>query len=162
MKSTIALAALLLGSAAGYADQPCASIQVGSREEAKESAGHTFSASRTTDVTFAVLFKQGFSGDHLLDLRVFTPAGHLYQSIAVPIGDEEGSRRVDGYARPLKVKKPKPAVLSNERFSRVEVVFPVGGTSISASSLYGRWSVQAFLDGATDPCGAKTHFQIKP
>lgn len=162
MRKTLALTVLLLGATTGAAEQPCASILAGSREETKESWGHSFSASRTTDVTFAVLLKEGFSGDHLLELRLFTPSGHLYQSIDVPIGETAATRQVNGYARPLKVRKPQPTVHANGRYSRVEIPFPVGGTSISTNSLYGRWRVQAYLDGSTEPCGTPTYIQIKP
>jgi hypothetical protein len=37
---------------------------------------------------------------------------------------------------------------------------PVAGTSITMSSLYGRWTVQAFLDDHSRPCSPPRVFVI--
>jgi hypothetical protein len=43
----------------------------------------------------------------------------------------------------------------------VTALLPVAGTSITLSSLYGRWTVQAYLDGQPDPCGPAARFTIR-
>ena len=43
----------------------------------------------------------------------------------------------------------------------MSAALPVAGTSITLSSLYGRWTVQAYLDGQPEPCGPATRFTIR-
>ena len=64
---------------------------------------------------------------------------------------------VEGFPRPLPV-----AVLENHRatMDTVTVRWPVAGTPIVHSSLYGAWMVEAFLDGEVSPCGPATTFRI--
>jgi hypothetical protein len=157
--------ALVAGTALaqGNGSPPCANIQVVSHEEGSNAADR-FSATATTDLVFNVNFHQSFSGDHLLELRLFTPSGHLYQSLAVPIADASrvpGSRMVPGYPRPLKEQTPAEVTEGTTRLKRVEVRFPVGGTLISSNSLYGRWRVEAYVDGAGQPCSPPKAFVIQ-
>jgi hypothetical protein len=42
------------------------------------------------------------------------------------------------------------------------VVFPVGGTSITANSIYGTWTVVPILDNAERPCGNTLVLEITP
>ena len=43
----------------------------------------------------------------------------------------------------------------------VTATLPVAGTSITMSSLYGRWSVEPHLDGQPGPCGPAARFTIR-
>ncbi len=43
----------------------------------------------------------------------------------------------------------------------VSAALPVAGTSITLSSLYGRWTVQSYLDGQPAPCGPASRFTIR-
>jgi hypothetical protein len=45
---------------------------------------------------------------------------------------------------------------------RVVATLPVAGTSIVAASLFGRWRVDAHLDGAVDSCGTPAFFRLAP
>ena len=48
----------------------------------------------------------------------------------------------------------------NQRFYRVDVPFPVGGTLITSNGLCGKWRITAHLDGADDACGAAAQIVI--
>ena len=56
---------------------------------------------------------------------------------------------------------PKTVEVGGRKFESVDVSFPVAGSTIVTSSLYGRWKVEIFLDGAADPCGRPTFFHIR-
>jgi hypothetical protein len=70
---------------------------------------------------------------------------------------------VPGYPRPLPVQTLGSAAASRDGGSPNELVsrLPVAGTSITLSSLYGRWTVEPYLDGATGPCGPVSRFTIR-
>jgi hypothetical protein len=104
-----------------------------------------FSAAKTDDLEFLATVLPHVRGSHQLDLRIFTPRGHLYQTLAVPFAAPSGPVR--GRRMP-----PKPLVVSAR--------LPVSGTLIMTSSLYGRWRVVPHLDGASEPCGRELRFEI--
>jgi hypothetical protein len=170
--STILLAAALgalVGAKAGIAAQPCRSLVVASAEETRGAASEKFSATKTTDLTFRLFVDPALSGDHVLELKVFTPHTFLYRSIAVPIALGAAAsaaaaqeRSVDGYPRPQRVRRATRDKLAGADVQKVEVAFPVGGTDIVGNSLYGKWKVEPFLDGATDACGPAASFRITP
>lgn len=123
------------------------------------SKGRTFSATEILDLNFSVFFP-GPKKNPLpasLDVKVFTPNGHLYQDIVVPVaveGSTESTRAVRGHPFRLKVRRA-----TAERVVEVPP-FPVAGTSIVSSSLYGTWRVGAWPEGADSPC--ETRFGIRP
>ncbi len=45
---------------------------------------------------------------------------------------------------------PQEVSYLNQRFYRVDIPFPVGGTLITSNGLYGKWRITAHLDGADD------------
>jgi hypothetical protein len=61
---------------------------------------------------------------------------------------------VEGYPRPLKVQNARGQAHGPDKLL-VVAALPVGGTSITTASLYGEWQVEAYLDGAEQPCGSK-------
>ncbi|MBZ5587162.1 MAG: hypothetical protein LAO05_01225 [Acidobacteriia bacterium] len=154
--------------AASPASSPCVAIQISSAEETPRGGwGSTFSAAKTTDLTFMALFLSSASGEHLLEFRVFTPRGFLYRSMKVPavlaqVGSGTQQRKLAGYPHPVTVKAGSKVVLQGTTYWRVDVPFPVGGTDIAATSLYGTWKVQAYLNGSDQPCGPAASFGIKP
>jgi hypothetical protein len=118
--------------------------------------------------------RQDMRGDHLMELKVFTPGGFLYQAIALPFvgagapsasGAQPAappSRVVPGYPRPLEVQRLVPVRASGARGEyELHARLPVAGTSITLSSIYGTWSVQTYLDGQAAPCGPVTRFTIR-
>ncbi len=156
------LAALLvLAQAAGnrvVADAPdtsldrparseCAGLTVSSPQARSPRAAPagvpSFAATRILDLRIASRLRRLLEGKHVLQLKVYTPRGHLYQTLTTPFADREGP---DGGRGPFEVT----------------ATLPVGGTAIMSNSLYGVWRVEAFLDGDTKPCGPTANFEIKP
>jgi hypothetical protein len=132
----------------------------------------TFSSRETLDLALRPRFRRNVAGDHLLRLEVYTPGGFLYQVITVPFvgaADARGnqaappSRVVPGYPRPLEVQRLVPVRESAAGRGGYELRarLPVAGTSITLSSIYGTWSVRAFLDDRAEPCGPATRFTIR-
>jgi hypothetical protein len=122
------------------------------------SKGHAFSATEILDLKFSVFFPgpQRYPLPASLDVKVFTPTGHLYQDIVVPVaaeGSTELTRAVRGHPFGLKVRRATKRVV-------VVPPFPVAGTSIVSSSLYGKWRVVAWPEGADSPC--VTPFGLRP
>jgi hypothetical protein len=159
-----ALAASLALAPAAWAagDVTCVTVETASLPASHGAAGH-FSARAILDLTFTVLFRPDTSGDHLLELDVFTPDGHLYRSLAVPItasNRSAGSRRVPGYPRPLQEQKLARVTRGNSPFLAVDVPFPVAGTDIVAAGLYGTWRLEARLDGRRNPCANAVSFSL--
>ena len=96
-----------------------------------------FSATRILDLRIASRLRRHLPGEHALQFKVYTPRGHLYQTLTTPLTGEG-------------------------RLNEVSAILPVGGTAIMSNSLYGRWRVEAFLDGDTKPCAAAAAFEIQP
>ena len=88
------------------------------------------------------------TGHHSLEFKIYTPKGNLYQSMTLQFDADapipEGARR------------------RSRRFQDVNAVLPVAGTSIVTSSMYGTWTVEAFLDGDERRCSRPRRFLIQP
>jgi hypothetical protein len=124
--------------------------------------GHAaFQASKILDVQFEAAFVQRLAGEHLLEFKVYTPRDKLYQVLTVPFtgnGDTKKMRHVPGYPQPLREHGLRPGAGSRYR---VTAILPVAGTWIMTNSLYGRWRVEAHLDGDPLPSARET-FTINP
>lgn len=158
-----------VGRAEADAETKQASPCLGVTLSATPVSSHTetdkgFSARRVLDINFHVVLAPEPAPDSLA-LEVFTPNGHLYQRMDVPIapaGSGEATRALAGYPFPVKV-----AVVHAQRGrdgSAASVVdappFLVGGTNIVTSSLYGKWRVEAWVKDAPAACSAD--FNILP
>ena len=146
----------------------------------------SFSSRQVLDLQFRTRLRRNLEGDHLLQLKVLTPNGFLYQVITVPFVSSTPTRDpveemtslrrareaataapppryVPGFPRPLPVQRLVP--VAGDRTARIQYELdarlPVAGTSITMSSLYGRWTVQPYLDGQPGPCGPATRFTIR-
>jgi hypothetical protein len=104
-----------------------------------------YSAAKTDDLEFLATVLPHVRGSHQLELRIFTPRGHLYQTLAAPFVVP---------SRSVRERRTSPKTLV------VSARLPVSGTLIMTSSLYGRWRVVPYLDGATEPCGRELRFEI--
>jgi len=125
----------------------------------------TFSATQILDLTFTVLFPPTLEGEHVVELRVFTPDAQLYRSMAVPFarGAQAGAARaVEGYARPLPQQALRKVSRGRGVYAAASATLPVGGTDIVSSGLYGRWRVEAYLDGAEQRCAPAAPFNLRP
>ena len=150
----------------------CAAVVVSSPEAPRQRV--SFSATKILDLEFGALLRSRISGEHVLNLKVYTPKGHLYQQLDVPfrgrattgtasaeVASAPRMRRVDGYPQPLPEQELVLArTPTGQRAYRVSTRLPVAGTSIMASSLYGKWRVVPHLDGSLKACGAAAAFSI--
>ncbi len=162
-----------VGPPTGGGTQPptalCARVVLGPAKSLSADSLRTrssFSAARTTDIIFHVLF-EGMPGDeHVVTLKVYTPHGFLYRTLDVPIAPGKGNapmgtRRLTGYPYPVKVQAPHDVTVDGNHYASVDVSFPVAGSSIVTNSLYGRWRVEVYMDGAKQPCPGATTFDIR-
>jgi len=122
-----------------------------------------FSATEILDIVFEADFVVGFNGDALLELKVYTPNGHLYQVLVAPVSSEpskRGSRvRVAGFPYPLPTQIVAKTI--GELAAPVpSMSLPVAGTQIVATSLYGTWEVRPYLSGQAADCGERTFFSL--
>ena len=144
---------------------PCIAILAKSVEENGGYWATSFHASRTTDLTLGVALPSSLQGEHEVELRLYTPSGHLYQSIRVPVaapGASTGTNRtVKDYPMAVRQVVLKPVKYLGRSVYTVEVPFPVGGTLISSNSLYGKWRIEALLDSEKEPCGKPASIQIE-
>lgn len=167
----LTLSMLAIWTLAGHAHAAgCLGLAVGSEQKNRGNFEATFSATEILDVDISVIFTPGvlnqLKGSHVLEVRVFTPRGYLYQSLSIPFTSDEKKRgkkeALRGYPHPIPVEVLEQVTWNNGRSYRVRVRLPVGGTAISANSLYGAWTAQAFVDGETLPCSKAASFVINP
>ena len=122
-----------------------------------------YSANGSLDLRFDVVFDGTFVGDHVLHLELTTPRGHHYQTVSVPIASNTslaGSQRaLEGYPFPVDVQVLQQVGVTG---SSASVRLPVAGTAIVTHRLYGTWTVRAFVDQLTEPCGEGTRFRLVP
>ena len=107
----------------------------------------SFSASKVLDLELTVRLPRSIRAE-TVELNLFTPEGHLYQTLSVPVSPATdagaGESRGPGSYR------------------TVSATLPVAGTTIVRSSLYGTWKVEAYLDRAQTPCGPALELAIRP
>ena len=158
------IAAVATAGVAG-AEDLCPRFAISSVEEPDVFDIGKFSAVKTTDIKVHVVFPTTFKEEHVISLKFFTPAGHLYRQIDVPVTPEIGregtqSRRLPGYPYPVTVAVPEVRRVAGELAPSIEVRFPVGGTSIATSSLFGMWRVNGMVDGVELRCFRPMTFGI--
>lgn len=128
----------------------------------------SYSATHIVDLDLNVLFPATmlptYAGDHVLEVRVYTPDNHLYESLSVPFSADRSAegvkRQIPGYplAMPVRVMGPGRSGGTYQ----VTVAFPVGGTQVVSNGLYGKWSAEIWVDGQKATCGARPTFTIQP
>jgi len=123
---------------------PAVSLSISSIPKVKARAPR-YSAAKVDDLEITATIAPQVRGGHRLALKVFTPRGHLYQTLRVPVT-----------ASSLPARGPWPP----SRTHKVSARLPVSGTLIVTSSLYGRWRVVPYLDDAAAPCGRELRFEI--
>ena len=77
-------------------------------------------------------------------------------------GPASSVRSVEGYPRPLAQKALTQVSRGRSLFAAASTTLPVGGTDIVSSGLYGRWRVEAYLDGAEQRCAPAGFFVLSP
>jgi hypothetical protein len=153
------------GAQTAKAAAACLGVKVGSTPTITaldEQKG--FSARAILDLNFRIVLP-GNDTPEAVTLKIYTPRGHLYQEVLVPVapeGSAERERVVAGYPAPLKVARVRRLRASDGRAARgVDAPpFPVAGTHVVSSSLYGEWRVEAWPQGASEACSSP--FVIAP
>jgi hypothetical protein len=133
-----------------------------------------YSATQILDLRFRTFLKGLPDGPHVLELRVSTPKGHLYQVLTVPftapipnvpapMPRERKDLGASAFSEEAAKNETEAKAVIDEPARRpsVDTTFPVGGTAIVTSSLYGRWTVTPHLDGSLPPCGPARQFRIE-
>jgi hypothetical protein len=147
----------------------CSAIEVTAPALRRQPREARFSTRQVLDLDFETRLERKLpAGDHVLHFKVVTPGGFLYQDLAMPFTWEKPGRRGKSVVAPAATARGVPVqVLGNPRAGRgparpsLRARLPVAGTSITMSSLYGRWTVQAFLDDQTRPCSPPRVFAIQ-
>jgi len=123
-----------------------------------------FSAVEVLDIEILVGFDQSLTGDHLLEIILQTPNGHVYQKLATPISSDEKRsgvlKKIPGFPRPMPIQITSRQSVDGKDMETAVLSLPVGGTSIETASMYGLWSVQVLLDTEALSCGRDTGFMI--
>jgi hypothetical protein len=118
-----------------------------------------FSAASVLDLEFwVVLPTSSATSAPGIELKLFTPNGHLYQTLSAPFVAPvvaPVAPRAAAAAGPASPGRPP-------RFQTVTLRLPVAGTTIVNSSLYGAWTAEAYLAGVPSPCTKALGFQIRP
>jgi len=147
----------------------CSAIEVTAPTLRKQPREPRFSTREILDLEFDTrLERQVTDGDHVLHFKVVTPGGFLYQDLTTPFTWGKPGRRGRSAIEPAATARGVPVqALGTPRDGRdparqsLRARLPVAGTSITMSSLYGRWTVQAFLDDRTRPCTPPRVFAIQ-
>ncbi|MCZ7650606.1 MAG: hypothetical protein M5U13_05345 [Thermoanaerobaculia bacterium] len=176
MSSRTFATALLFSTAAALADPglargaecPLLMARTPSSVHADTDRGGAKISVRTTeDVTLEILLAGLGDAEHLLELRFLLPTGELFERIEVPIARPGTSPRelaagrvLPGHPHPVPQHAAEPLEVEGKPYARLRVPFPIAGTAIVHNSLYGRWTVEAYLDGAERPCGPALPLQI--
>ena len=158
-----ALAAPLFAQQGG-----CIGVSFSSDQKNKGKFDTSFSATEIIDVDLSVLFPPGiaakFAGNHKIEVRIYTPRGHLYQSMTVPFTSDPTRKgnhvTIDGYPQQLETQLLEEVTTSNGKQLRVLARLPVAGTPILTNSMYGTWRAQAYVDDEPVACSKPATFQV--
>ncbi len=148
------------------AQNPCASVFVSHSAEAPiRAASQSFSIMDVENLYVHVIFSGDTEGEHIVNAKFFTPHGHLYQQIDIPINLSESfsptsTRRVPGYPRPIKVQVAQSYRAAVPNGKSVSIVLPVAGTNIVDNAMYGFWSVDVDLDFGSRNCAGAVVFEV--
>jgi hypothetical protein len=117
----------------------CSPVQVLSARE-RPRREPAFSASRSLDLGLRTLVRTHRRTPSTVEFRVHAPGGGLYQSLV------------------LSADPPEAPPADSTRDVRATLL--VAGTAITANGLYGRWTVEAVVDGRA--CGRPAAFLLTP
>lgn len=123
-----------------------------------------FDVTRFLDLHFDIVLDGGLTGDHIVALELQTPSGHLYQRIEIPMTTEVGGgdqkRRLPGLPNPVPIQLAVRRQSNGLNQWMIGSDLPVAGTSIVNNSIYGRWSLQLYLDGQALECEGDCGFWL--
>ena len=167
MKLTLG-ALIAVTALAGWAQTgPCAEIMLSAQPEPPIRISQK-PISATSDENFYVhvIFSNTMTGDHVVNVKLTTPGGFLYQQVDVPITlntvREPATRSVPGYPRPLTVVQVDQNRSPRPNTGVISIAIPLAGTTITQNALFGKWSVDVDLDFEPKTCTGAVVFEIEP
>jgi hypothetical protein len=104
-----------------------------------------FPASRILDLVVQVMVPVNSASARGVEVKMYTPKGHLYQTLSVASGDRS-------------LRPPS----KRARYQTVSVRLPVAGSTIVQNSLYGTWRAEAYFEGEATACARPRKFAIEP
>jgi hypothetical protein len=148
----------------------CVRVVAGSDQKNGGAFDSVFSATGVLDIDLGILLTPGtvnrFSDVGVFEFRIFGPTGALYESKKVPFTSDPSKRgkpvNVEGYPHPMPLQELKSVSFDRQKHFEAWVRMPVAGTPIINNSLYGTWTVAAYINGDNLPCAADTTFEITP
>jgi len=161
-------------------DRSCLAVAVGSpqkdwsggRDKDEREFGWpqppSFSATSVLDIEFAIIFSKTvadqFQQIHVVEFRVYTPQGNLYEAISIPMTTDEKrageKHRVPGYPDLVPVQVLQPIRHGNGHGMYAKVKLPVAGTVILNNSLYGSWKAEALVEDEIAACAQPAVFTL--
>jgi hypothetical protein len=117
--------------------RPCPTVEVRKAGELRTPRRLVFSARHVGDLEFVLTYPRRLTGRRV-ELKLYTPRGHLYQTLSETLG-------------PLRHRHAP---------GQVSLRLPVSGTLIEQSALFGKWSVEPVLDGTPTACHGGGHFTL--
>lgn len=148
----------------------CSAVEVTAPGLRRQPRNARFSTKTILDLQFQTRLDRPLYGDHVLRFKVLTPSGFLYQELRAPFswpkpGKNERTPQAvavpaASHASGLEVQQLGTIERGGRRRDTLKVQLPVAGTSITMSTLYGLWTVQAFLDDKARPCSPARSFTI--
>jgi len=160
IRTVLAFIVVAFSATATWADAPCTKLLI-ERSEYPGAYITSVSAVETLDLdlTVAIPWKLAtrWKDEHVMEVRVMTPRGNLYQSIdfrfVVEKRGKKSSLFAPGQREPVEAELLPIEGKGQDKFLGVKVRLPVGGTTIMQNSMYGTWAVQVLVDGQTVSCG---------
>lgn len=166
--ASLAVLVLTLGGSAEAKQKPgkkgresetrCLEVRVTSPQSQERRRTGRFSATEILDLRVEVRLPRQIESSQQVVVKLFTPDGHLYQDLPLTtvqgeLGDTSATTRRHrargGSSEPLKKASGTASTL-----------FPVAGTSIVTSSLYGRWTATVHVEGTETSCSRPVSFVI--
>jgi hypothetical protein len=116
----------------------------------------TFRSTEILDLIFQVEIEGELQELQVLTLKINGPNGYLFRELTVPVttAPSRHSKKVllDGFPHPVRLA----VVEKVGSKGMIELRFPVAGTSIVSSSVYGSWHVVPLIDGTPSSCAAES------
>lgn len=146
-------------------NKSCVRILPTTSEAPDSTLQKSFSARQTTDVLLNVIFQTPVTEEYVVTITVYTPKGHLYRTIDMPVvvdtGHAPGTRRITGYRNPVPAQTTRHMEIDGERLRQViTATLPLAGSTIVSSSLYGKWRAQVSVNTTGQLCTGEVKFEI--
>ncbi len=166
--ASLAVLVLTLGGSAEAKQKPgkkgreretrCLEVRVTSPQSQERRRTGRFSATEILDLRVEVRLPRQIESSQQVVVKLFTPDGHLYQDLQLTtVQGELGDTSATTRRRRTRDGSSEPRTKASGTAS---TLFPVAGTSIVTSSLYGRWTATVDVEGAEASCARPVSFVI--